>query len=398
MAIDRRTVAVMFTASAVSVANIYYCQPLLSEIGRSLAVSDRSIGYLPMWTQAGTALGMLAFVPLGDMFPRQKLIVAMCAVSAAAIAMMALAPNLLLVSAAGFAVGLTSIIAHLILPFAAKLALPRERGHIVGSVLSGILLGILLGRAVSGFVGGLLGWRAIYWISAAAMCVLAVVLRLTLPADQPEQNLRYRDLIGSIAHLAKTQPVLREAAFIGGMLFGAFSSFWATLVFFLSTAPYHYGPRVAGLFGLVGAAGVLCAPWLGRLTDRKGPTFTVTLAILATIGSYGVFYEIGHGIWGLVAGVILLDLGVQAGHVANQTRIYALVPEARSRLNTIYMVMYFLGGALGSALGAYGWMRWGWGGVCLFGTLQLATALAVRTWMHMTRETAPVASAFTPHT
>ena len=385
VAMERRTVAVMFTASAVSVANIYYCQPLLSEIGRSLSVSDRAIGYLPMWTQAGTALGMFAVVPLGDLLPRRSLIVVMCAVSAVMVALMAMAPNLALANAAGFAVGLTSIVAHLVLPFAAKLAPPHRRGHVVGTVLSGLLLGILLGRMVSGFVGDALGWRAMYWMASGAMLTLTILVRYALPYDRPEHPLRYRELLGSIAHLALTQPVLREAAIIGGMLFGAFSSFWATLAFFLATPPYHYGPRIAGMFGLVGALGVLFAPWAGRLTDRRGAAFTVALSILTAVASYGLLYAAGHGIAGLVAGVILLDLGVQAGHVANQTRIYALVPEARSRLNTVYMVTYFLGGALGSALGAYGWSRWGWSGVCMAGTMQLLVALAVRTWMHVSR-------------
>ncbi len=380
----------MFAASAVSVANIYYCQPLLSEIGHSFGAADRAIGYLPMWTQAGTALGMLAFVPLGDMFPRRKLIVLLCAASALTVATMALAPSLALVNAAGFAVGLTGIVAHLILPFAAKLAPPERRGHVVGTVLSGLLLGILLARVVSGFAGDLFGWRAMYWIAAGGMLTLSIALRYALPYDRPEPGLRYGELVRSIVHLARTQPVLREAAIIGGMLFGAFSSFWATLVFFLATPPYHYGPRVAGIIGIVGAVGVLFAPLAGRLTDRKGPAFTVALAILTSIASYAVFDVAGYGLPGLVAGVILLDLGVQAGHVANQTRIYALIPEARSRLNTVYMVTYFLGGALGSALGAYGWSRWGWHGVCAAGAMQLAVALAVRSWMHVTRERTPV--------
>jgi predicted MFS family arabinose efflux permease len=373
----------MSAASGICVANIYYCQPLLSEIGRSLGVSDRAIGYLPMWTQAGTALGMFTFVPLGDMFPRRKLIVIMSLLSGLTVAMMAIAPNLALLNAAAFATGLTGIVMHLILPFAAKLASPEKRGHVVGTVLSGLLLGILLARVVSGFVGDLLGWRAMYWIAAAAMLTLSVVLRYALPYDRPEPNLRYGELVRSIAHLAWTQPLLREAAVIGGLLFGAFSSFWATLVFFLGTPPYHYGPSVAGLFGLVGAVGVMCAPWAGRLADRKGPAFTVTLGISIALGSYLVFDLAGYGVWGLVAGVILLDLGVQAGHVANQTRIYALVPEARSRLNTVYMVTYFLGGALGSALGAYGWTHWRWNGVCAAGAAQLVIALAVRGWMHV---------------
>jgi predicted MFS family arabinose efflux permease len=382
MAIERRTVGVMAAASGISVANIYYCQPLLSEIGRSLGVSDHAIGYLPMWTQAGTALGMFTFVPLGDMFPRRKLIVIMSVFSGLTVAMTAIAPNLTLLNAAGFATGFAGIVMHLILPFAAKLAPPERRGHVVGTVLSGLLLGILLARVVSGFVGDLLGWRAMYWIAGGAMFTLAIALRYSLPYDRPEPNLRYGDLVRSIVDLALTQPVLRETAVIGGLLFGTFSSFWATLVFFLGTPPYHYGARVAGTFGLVGAVGVLFAPWAGKLTDRKGPAFTITLAILISIGSYVVFDIAGYRVWGLVAGVILLDLGVQAGHVANQTRIYALVPEARSRLNTVYMVTYFLGGSLGSAMGAYGWTHWRWNGVCAAGALQLLVALGVRSWMH----------------
>ncbi len=245
---------------------------------------------------------------------------------------------------------------------------------------------------MSGFAGDLMGWRAVYRMASGAMFALAIVSRFALPRDLPERRLRYRELVGSMAHLALTQPVLREAAIIGGMLFGAFSSFWATLAFFLATPPYHYGPRVAGAFGIVGAVGVLFAPWIGAVTDRRGPAFTVALSVLTAIASYGVLYAAGHAITGLVAGVILLDLGVQAGHVANQTRIYALIPEARSRLNTVYMVTYFLGGALGSALGAYGWSHWRWTGVCAAGTMQLAVALAVRAWMHFTRGNLPVAN------
>jgi predicted MFS family arabinose efflux permease len=369
----------MFTASAVSVANIYYCQPLLTEIGRSLSVSNRAIGYLPMWTQAGTALGMLSLVPLGDMFPRHKLIVTMCSVSAIAVTLMAMAPNLAAVNAAGFATGLTSIVAHLILPFAAKLAPPRERGRTVGAVLSGILLGILAGRALSGAVGAQFGWRAVYRMSAGAMVIMGMILFVTLPRDRPEQHLRYTDLVRSTIHLARTQPVLREAAFISAMLFGAFSSFWATLAFFIGTPPWHYGARAAGSFGLVGAAGVLLAPWLGRLTDRKGQAFALQLALLSALVSFAILFALGYTLAGLIAGVILLDLGVQTGHVANQTRIYALIPEARSRLNTVYMVTYFLGGVTGSALGAYGWSRWGWKGVCLAGVLQLTIAMIVKT-------------------
>jgi predicted MFS family arabinose efflux permease len=368
----------MAVACAISVGNLYYCQPLLSDMGASLGVGARQIGYLPMWTQAGTAVGMFAFVPLGDMLPRRSLIVAMSLAIALAASLMALAPGIALVNLAGFAIGLTTIVPHLVLPFAAKLAPAERRGHVVGIVLGGLLIGILLARVVSGYVGDIFGWRAMYWAAAGSMLALAAMLRFTLPVDTPDLNLRYRQLVASIWHLARTEPVLREAAITGGMLFGAFSTFWTTLVFFLATPPYHFGARTAGLFGLVGAGGALIAPWAGRLADRRGPAFAVTAAIVTTMASWFLFAAAGSRFLGLIAGVVILDLGVQAGHVANQTRIYALIPEARSRLNTVYMVSYFVGGALGSALGAYAWTRAGWRGVCVAGVVQCGVALAAR--------------------
>jgi predicted MFS family arabinose efflux permease len=351
---------------------------LLSNIGHSLGVSEGQIGYLPMWTQSGTAIGMLAFVPLGDMFPRRRLIVTMCAITACAAILMAVSPSLAVVNAAGFLLGMTTIVPHLVLPFAAKLAADEERGRVVGSVLGGLLTGVLLARVVSGYVGGTLGWRAMYWIAAALMLCLSVAMRYSLPYDRPRGGLGYVELLRSIGRLIATQPVLREAAITGAMLFGAFSTFWSTLIFFLGTPPYHYGARVAGLFGIVGVVGAVLAPAAGRLADRRGAAFAVSLAVLTTIASWAVFGLAGRSIIGLIAGVIVLDLGVQAGHVANQTRIYALMPEARSRVNTVYMVSYFVGGALGSALGAAAWARWGWKGVCAAGAAQGLVALAAR--------------------
>jgi predicted MFS family arabinose efflux permease len=388
MALERRTVILMSVTCAFGVANIYYCQPLLADIGRSLRVTDQAIAYLPMWTQAGTAAGMFIFVPLGDMLPRHKLIVLVCAAAAITPMLMATAPTLPLINAAGFVMGLTNCTPHLVLPLAAKLTPAARRGHVVGILMSGLLLGILLARVVSGGLSAALGWRSVYWMSTAVLASLALLLRFTLPEDWPEQRIRYGELLRSIVNLVRTQPILREASICGAMLFGAFSAFWTTLVFFLGTPPYHYGAPAAGMFGLAGAAGALIAPRAGRLTDRKGPNFTVTLSILAMIASFILFDLAGRVIWGLIVGVIVMDLGTQSGHVGNLTRIYALVPEARSRSNTVYMVSYFLGGSIGSALGAFGWSRRGWSGVCAAGIVQLLVALAARVWIHFRHERA----------
>ena len=355
-------------------ANIYYNQPLLAQIG---ATFTGDAAYLPMFTQVGAGLGMFLFVPLGDMFERRRLIVTVCLATAMATILAAVAPSLSFLAAASVLVGLTSIVPHLILPFAAQVSAPEERGRVVGTVLGGLLIGILLARTASGFLGAEFGWRAVYGMAAALMLSLAAILAKQLPTSSPRISMPYPDLLRSILAFVLEQPLLREAAVIGGMLFGAFSAFWATLVFHLAAPPFHYGARAAGLFGLIGAAGALVAPAAGRITDRKTPRFTVGIGIGTTIVSYLCLWLFGGSLLGLIAGVILLDLGVQAGHVANQTRIYGLIPEARSRLNTVYMVTYFAGGALGSALGAYGWSAARWNGVCAAGLCLSVAALVV---------------------
>lgn len=161
---------------------------------------------------------------------------------------------------------------------------------------------------------------------------------------------------------------------IGGMCFGAFSAFWSTLVFLLKQPPYHYGSEVTGLFGLVGVVGAVAAPLVGKLADRRSPSLTVGLGIAITALSFLVFWGLEHQLWGLIVGVILLDLGVQTTQISNQARIYSLPAEIHSRLNALYIMFYFVGGAIGSFLGAYGWSRWQWNGVCTLSLVMLAAA------------------------
>jgi len=370
------TVWIMAIACGGTVANIYYNQPLLAQMGQNFHVSSGQIGLIPTLTQIGVALGMFLFVPLGDMLERRRLIVIMLGVTACALVGAAISPSFGLLAVASLTIGVTSIEPHLIVPFAANLAGQKQRGQVVGSVMSGLLIGILLARTVSGFVGATLGWRAMYWIASGLMVGLAIVLGKFLPLSHPLSTMSYWQLLRSLPGLIREQPVLRESALFGAMLFGAFSAFWTTLVFLLAVPPYHYGSEVAGLFGLVGVIGASAAPLTGRLADRKSPRLTVFLGIAITMSSFVVFWLFGEQLLGLIVGVILLDLGVQSGHVSNQARIYNLSPEVHSRLNTVYMVSYFLGGALGSSLGAYGWSVWQWNGVCLVGLSMLTVAFA----------------------
>ncbi len=371
---DNVPVGLLAFSAGTIVANIYYAQPLLAEMASAFGVSVSGIGFVAMLSQMGTATGMFLFVPLGDNRERRSLIVMLLVAVFVSLCAMATAQNILWLQLASFAVGATASTVHVIVPLAAQLAPEAKRGRVVGTVLSGLLIGILLARTFSGLAAGFFGWRAVYGIAAVAMLVLALLLRTRLPECPPLDRLTWVALIRSIGHLVQQHRALRESAMLGSTFFFAFSAFWTTLVFFLQTPPYHYGPAVAGLFGLAGASGALCAPFAGHVTDRRGHRFTIFSALILTLASFVLMARYGTSLAGLIAGVILMDLGVQAGHVANQTRIYSIDPAARGRLNTVYMFMYFVGGSLGSYGGAIAWAHWGWTGVCGLAIVVLACA------------------------
>jgi predicted MFS family arabinose efflux permease len=365
-----------FSVGAI-VANIYYIQPLLASIAASVGISVPQVGIVAMLTQFGAALGMLFFVPLGDTKERRRLIVYLLLAESVFLALMASARNFPWLALASLGIGMAASTVHLIVPFAAHLAPPARRGATVGAVLSGLLFGILLARTFSGLLGAWAGWRAVYWLACMLMLALAGLIRVGLPTSKPELQLSWPELIRSAAQLIREQPVLREAATLSAILFCCFSAFWTTLVFFLQTPPYHYGSGVAGLFGLVGALGAICAPFIGHLADRYGARRNVLISLLTTLISFVVLYVFGRHMSGLIAGVILLDVGVQSGHVSNQTRIYGLLPEARSRLNMVYMICYFSAGALGSYASSLLWQRFGWAGVCGFACVVLGIGCVV---------------------
>jgi predicted MFS family arabinose efflux permease len=252
----------------------------------------------------------------------------------------------------------------------------------VGTVMMGLLLGILLSRTASGLIADRFGWRAVYWAAAGTMVLLAIVLGPLLPGHEVHEDLSYGRLLRSVVEQVKLYPTLRRAMLNGALLFAGFSAFWATLVFRLETPPFHYGARVAGLFGLVGAAGALIAPLVGRWADRVAPRVLIALASAGVLVSFVIFWVGGNSLWGIALGVIVLDLAVQAAQVTNMTRIYRLSATAHSRVNSAFMVTYFIGGAAGSFLGAYAWSLAQWTGVCvlgiLFATVALLAHLAIR--------------------
>jgi predicted MFS family arabinose efflux permease len=370
----RSLLLLLATIAGVSVANIYYNQPLLDSLRGSFPHSASWVGAVPAVTQLGYAAGMLLLAPLGDRFDRRLLILLQIAGLSVALVVTAAAPSLVVLIGASLAIGVLSTIAQQAVPFAAEIAPPAQRGQAVGTVMSGLLLGILLARTAAGLVAEYFGWRSVFGASLVALLALAVVIWMRLPKSKPTSTLTYGKLLVSMWHLIVEHPGLREASLTGAFLFAAFSIFWSVLALLLAGAPFHLGPQAAGLFGIVGAAGALAAPLAGKSADRRGPRAVISLSIVLVAVSFVVFGLSGASLIGLVVGVIILDVGVQAAQISNQSRIYALSPEARSRVNTVYMVSYFIGGAAGSAVGAVVWPLFGWVGVSAAGLLFTALA------------------------
>ncbi len=369
-------VALLAVVAGVSVASLYYVQPLLPTLADQFGASPEGIGRVAVLTQVGYAAGLLLFIPLGDAVERKALILWLCAATAAALLGVAAATSLAWLGLASLLVGLFTVVPHVALPLAAHLAAPAERGRVIGTVLGGLLAGILSARALSGLLAQALGWRAVYLVAAVAMTALGVALQRLLPHQPPASSLSYPALLRSLGTLWRRHRDLRRASLLGAAGMGAFSVLWTALAFHLAAPPFRLGSGAAGLFGLAGAAGVVAAPLVGKLADRRGPRFTSGLALSTLLLAWITFALLGHRLWGLVAGVLLLDAGVQANQVSNLARVHALEPAARSRLNTIYMVAYFGGGAAGTWSAARAWSAWGWPGVCAAGAAFAAAGLA----------------------
>ena len=376
--IDKRLVFIMAVACALAVANLYYIQPMLAAMAQGFSVSVSQIGFVATMGQVGYAVGLLLIIPLGDKYNQRKLIVGMLVAVTIALIAMAASPSVLIVTIASFLVGLTTVVPQLIIPYAANLAPENARGQVIGTVMSGLLIGILLARTLSGFVAASLGWRAMYWIAAAIMILLALLLRLLLPNDHSQKGtMSYPQLLRSLWGLMRNEPVLREVSIFGAMAFGAFSAFWVTLSFLLETPPYHFGSEVAGLFGLVGMAGALAATVVGKIADRRDPRFANGITLAISLVSFVLMWIAGQWLWGLIIGTVLLDLGTQGNQVTSQSRIYSLGSGARNRLNTVYMFCYFVGGSLGSLLATIGWGIDQWTGVSIVACAFIVIALAV---------------------
>ncbi|MGV9564061.1 MFS transporter [Streptomyces sp. NPDC003480] len=368
-------VALLAVASGMTVANLYYAQPLLSSLRDVFHISTATAGVLITLTQGGYVIGMLFLVPLGDRLEKRGLITVLLTVTTLALVAAGLATGFPMLLIASLISGATSVVAQILVPFAASLAPDHARGRIVGRVMSGLLTGILLSRTLSSLVSDLAGWRVVYLGSAVLMALLAVALRTALPQHVPTTSVPYHHVLRSTVRLVRTHPALLRRGLYQAAMFGAFSAFWTTVSYVLTGPHFHYSAVGVGVFALVGAAGAAVAPLAGHWADHgltrpvTGAAFAVAALALAVAGLGG------HSIVLLALAAIALDMAVQTTLILGQHTVYQLDSAARARLNSAFIAIFFLGGALGSQLGSIAYRSGGWGAVTVLGAALPVLAL-----------------------
>jgi predicted MFS family arabinose efflux permease len=364
-------------AGGTAVGNLYWAQPLLASIAEALGVTMRAAGLLVTVTQVGYAAGVFLVVPLGDTLNRRRLIPAVMGCSALVLAASALAPTFAVLLVTLAAVGVTTVTGQLLIPLAGDLATEEQRGRVVGAVVSGVLSGILVSRTVSGLLADALGWRAVYGVAAIATTVMALLLARTLPRLPARAAVAYGRLLRSVFATVRAHRAVQVTLVIGASAFAVFTLFWTGLTFLLSAPPFSYSVTRIGLVGLVGLAGALAAQRAGRLHDRGWSVPATGAALLLALTSLGISALGARSIVLVLVAVLLIDIAIQAVNVLNQTRLFAVEPTARSRLNTAFVTSNFVGGAIGSALAGVLWQRGGWTTVMLGGAVLIGVALLV---------------------
>lgn len=370
-------IALLAVMAGISVANIYYCQPLLNLISAEMGIDSFRVNLMPVLTQIGYALGLLIIVPLGDMINRRRLVLLSFLIIMVPLIAISLSRNLYVLLGASFLTGFFSVSPQVFMPFVSQFARPEEKERKVGLILSGLLTGILASRVISGYVGHLFGWRSMFIIAAAMMGISALVIALTFPNVKPNYNGRLSGLMASIVRLAKDNPRSLVYSVRSGFCFGSFLGLWACLAFRIKEAPFFQGSDVVGMLGLCGIAGALTASNVGKYIPRFGVE-RVNLTGDLLIGLAWIillFFDSSYA--GLIAGIIIIDIGMQCIQLSNQSATMKLAPGAASRMNTIYMVTYFIGGSLGTFLAGTFWSLWGWLGTISAGILLLFSSLTV---------------------
>ena len=341
--------------AGISVANLYYNQPLLNVIRHELGMSEFKTNLIAMITQVGYALGLLFIVPLGDLYQRKKIILINFTLLIFSLIAIATAPNIYIIWGASLITGICSMIPQIFRP--------ENKGRNVGVVISGLLTGILASRVISGFIGEALGWREMYFIAAGMMLLCAIIVLKVLPDIQPSFRGKYGDLMKSLFSLIKDYPALRIYSIRAGIAFGSFLAMWSCLAFKMGEAPFYANSDVIGILGLCGIAGALTASFVGKYVKKVGIRNFNFIGCGLILCAWASLYFCGNTYAGIIAGVILIDIGMQCIQLSNQTSIFDICPSASNRVNTIFMTTYFVGGSLGTFLAGSCWHTWGWAGV-----------------------------------
>ncbi|MBR9862187.1 MAG: MFS transporter [Rhodobacteraceae bacterium] len=366
----------MATAIAATVANLYYNQPLLPSIQETFNLGDGAVGIIPAATQLGYAAAILLISPLGDVMSRRSLIDYLSILLTLALLAVFAAPDLFVLATAFFAVGLGANITQQLLPIGASLTEPSRKGAVMGTLMTGLTIGILLSRTISGSIAEYFGWRSVFLVTAGLAALFGILLHRNLPDNKPKVSLPYPALIASMFGLIRKHRSLRESALTGALWFAAFNALWATLAIHVTNAPFSYSVQQAGLFGLVGMAGIIGAKLAGRMVDTFGPARIITVALGLVVSSFVVLAVSGDSLIGLIVGIILLDIGVFGAQIPNQVRVLSIDPDAQSRMNAVYMLAYYIAAAAGSALGVKVMSVADWRGMTLFGLALAGLALA----------------------
>lgn len=350
----------MALTTGTTIANIYYAQPILVQIGATFGTSAAGVGYLSALSQWGMALGILLIVPLGDMLDRKRLVVILEVALGFVLIAMAGVRDMRAAGAISLLIGVCTAAVQVVIPMAASLAAPNERGRVVGFVFTGTLIGILSSRIFSGIVADWMGWRFVYGLSGGAAIFIALLVHLSLPSQRGEHRDGYASLLASTARQLVRFPQLRRLSLLGGIIFAAFLCFWTILTFQLSGPAFHLDSDRIGLFGVVAIGGALAAPWFGRQADRSSPQRAQLLTTALLVMGCLIAALLPTSISALVVATFVIDIGVQGTQVNNLAQLYRLDATAHSRINAAYMVVFFVGGATGTASGAMAWQMGGW--------------------------------------
>lgn len=363
--------------AGISVANLYYNQPLLDVIRMDLRCSEMDTNHIALLTQIGYALGLLFIIPLGDLYSRKRIILTNFTCLVASLLCIASATDIRVILAASVVTGACSVIPQIFVPLAAQYSEPKNKGKNVGIIISGLLTGILASRVVSGYIGEWLGWRTMYYIAAGLMVLSAIIVLRLLPDTESNFKGKYTQLMRSLVQLVKDFPALRVYALRSGLAFGSFMGLWATLAFKMAQAPFYAGSDEVGALGLCGVAGALSASVVGRFVQKVGVRRFNDIGTLLQLLAWALFYWGGNEYINLIVGILIIDIGMQCIQLSNQATMFQLCPSASNRINTIFMTTYFLGGSLGTFLAGAAWTQWGWSGVALSGSLLALASMAV---------------------